>query len=945
MTTHRKRRPWSAALGATMLLWLALADHQAVEPECHTTAAALGVLWTGCRELRLSPRGEPEVCLIEPDRPRPFQAWVPSSISDPRVTVDGQVLPLGDPTEVDDGWSFSVELDHARHVELSGRLDGHSMVLLALDVELRPPLDPSFKPRLDDALDDQGARDALEQEVRRHRLEASSPEARLLYTEQLGQVLFDQGRLEDSAALALEAARMARDQGEPLRECARAWSASYLYGEALGRYAEARRVFEELCDYEASVPDVTMLNGYYVGLLQLHLGQLAQARRSIERALEIARRLRWSAWERTTINPLARVLASQGRFRWADQLLSRAEELVPAPDSINLLRRCEPLTNTLRQRGELALREARLLGRPFLLAREHLERARALYLDRTVCPEHPVVADSLAAVDITLARLDLYDGRPLDAKRRVDAIHPDRLTMESKVPWRLLQIELALERGATEQARGSLQALEAELHGALADAAEPEQRWRWFLLEARLHQAQGDLTGAIASLARAQAVLERAAEATRSTVEADRRGAMQREGSQLLVRLLLEAGQLEPALCAARISRIRGLVGMESGPTTRASVAEARRLRRARLHDYRWYDPHDVPTDVLMEIETGLDDLMTALPMSPRAVRCKDLPPPRPGEMSLLPFHDGKRWLGFAWADHGPPVVEPLSPSVAEGDPSARGEALLAPFAAMLAEATRLRVLLPSSFHDVSVPDLGWAGAPLGNAKAVVHGLDLPIVPRTASQRAAALVFSDPQWSLGQDLPELRDHFRRWAEHLERHGLPVVFDREPDEAASPPSASEVLQGTEGVQLALLYGFGGDEPGYYDLLADHEGAEPDQRSFVLAAAGLVRSDILLHQGRGPRHVILALCGSAEVDPYGVSGAVGLAQSYVQAGAEWAVGTAGPVDPRTMVLLTDVLIDAYASDPSADAMAKALQDAKRRIAAQQLPHGEQLRLWVP
>ena len=92
------------------------------------------------------------------------------------------------------------------------------------------------------------------------------------------------------------------------------------------------------------------------------------------------------------------------------------------------------------------------------------------------------------------------------------------------------------------------------------------------------------------------------------------------------------------------------------------------------------------------------------------------------------------------------------------------------------------------------------------------------------------------------------------------------------------------------------------------------------------------------------MILAHCHSATIDPYGISGAVGLAQSYVQAGSEWAVGTTSELHPTTVVRLVDALLDAYPEDASVESMARVLQRVEHRLVTEGSLDAGKLRLWV-
>src|SRR5690606_37339788 len=177
--------------------------------------------------------------------------------------------------------------------------------------------------------------------------------------------------------------------------------------------------------------------------------------------------------------------------------------------------------------------------------------------------------------------------------------------------------------------------------------------------------------------------------------------------------------------------------------------------------------------------------------------------------------------------------------------PDSLGDVLISPFARVLEGATTLRVLAPASMHELSFADLPWRGRPLGDRLAVAHALDLPSVPLVdRREQAAALVFSDPEKLLLSHYDVLSRRFDAWRTQLETTGHRVAYVLPP--AASSPSVSvqEILRGTAGVDLAVLYGFGAVQASYYDLLPTQAALrEPDQDGFGVGADVLSRSAIV------------------------------------------------------------------------------------------------------
>lgn len=945
---------WRHRLGPAMLLLIALWRHEGMPPAEPTEPAAppkaaptrvQGVLWAGCDEVRLAAReGEPSECVVmrgAAESPISLRVWLPSAVTEPVVTLDASPL-AADVAEVDDGGSLVLHPGRGGRLEISGKVNGTVEELLVLDLRLRPRPDLRLREQLDAAVGEPAAQAALAEQLRRDRSSTATPEARLLATRYLQYVTFDMGADRDAAALALEVADMARAQGLPLLECDVRWSASFILGEKLGDTEAALAAIGPRCGHGSAIPQVAMMGGYYEGVVAVSQGRYEDARRLLEQATLIARRLRWSTWEVIALNTLVETLAAQGRFAWARQVLERMQALELGGRDSSLLGRCEARARHALKLGELASREAELLGVAASAARDHWLESSKLYRDRQVCPDHPTVHDSLAWLDVELARLALDQGDLERAASLLDATH-EHIEPVVAARRRLLLAELAHARGATDTAWALLEELAVAVdRGALAGVG-PAERWQLHLTRARVLQGRGELRAALESLAKAQAELDEGRSAAPG-VESDRQAAMRRRSSQLLVRLLLDHGQARAASCVARVARARGLASWGMVPN-RLALHLVERWRDALYEGYEWYDPRDIPIDERLRVEATRRDVRAASATPPSPFECDQLPAPNPGEASLLYFHDGQQWLGFAWGATGRLVVKPLRPGPDGRAPMATGEALVSPFAEVLEGATRMRVLAPPVMADVSFADLEWNGRPLADAFAVAHAIDLPRPARAGDvETTATLVLSDPHRELHGTYEHLEQRFADWAKRLRAHGHRVTT-LVPPRTEEDLGRREILEGTRAVRLALLYGFGTTQPSYYDLVHGRgPAAEPDQDGFGVGVDALTRADVLLDDA-APRHVILAHCDSATVDPLGASGAIGLAQAYVQAGAEWAVGTHGVMDPRSMEEVVDVLLDEYVSGSSVEDIVAAVQLAKQRLAAKGFPDGERLRVWAP
>lgn len=959
------RERWKQWLGSASLLALALwrrdEPHGDDDPPLEAEPAAVvapaslppparpqGLLWIGCDEVEALPRaGEAIACGFTGARAS-LRLWLPSSVTESVVTLDGAPFAVTSDAQVDDGRSLLLQPDRGGRLTVVGKVEGGpAQELLRFDLRIRPRSDEELRTQLDAAVGDREGQARFVARLRAGLAGDLSPEQRLLHTRYLQYALFDMGEPRESVKLALDVADMARAQGELILECSSRWGASFVLGEQLGDERAAAAALVPACGRASPIPSVAMMGSYYEALGELRQGRYEDARRLLEGSVLVARRVRWSRWEIMALNSLIAALASQGRFEWARQALERLRELDVPNREAGLLDRCESQAHHWRKLGDLAARERELVGTTPVPPVELWLRARAVLRDRALCPEHPSVAASLVLLHIDLARAALEEGE-LDRAAGWLARVPHRgITPLAEARRRLLRAELELARGAVSVAQRRLEQLAHDIgRGHFGDALGPEDEWRVHLARARVHLARGERPGALAALARAQARLDER-RAALPGVESDRHAAMRRRSSQLVVRLLLDHGQVGPALCEARVARARGMWGWGTVPAeARRSAQAAERSRAALYEGYAWYDPRDIPIDERMRVEANQSDVLTTSASSPAPIACDLLPVPSPGEASLLYHHDGRSWVGFAWDATGRTRAQRLPPGPESRPPAVPAEALLSPFAEIVAQAARLRVLVPPVMRDVSFADVEWDGRRLGEVLAVAHAIDLPRLSSPAPAAATAtLVFSDPHKALMGRYDTLVPRFLEWGTRLEAKGFHLAHVIPPSRTNGHVSVREVMDAVRGVELALLYGFGSVHPTYYDRMRSAPLApEPDQDGFGAGADVLTRADVLLG-GPAPRHVILAHCDSATVDPSGLSGAVGLAQSYVHAGAEWALGAMGDVDPRSMEAIVDDVLEAYPRGSRVEDVAAALERAKLRLEDQGLPDGEALRLWVP
>jgi len=321
-----------------------------------------------------------------------------------------------------------------------------------------------------------------------------------------------------------------------------------------------------------------------------------------------------------------------------------------------------------------------------------------------------------------------------------------------------------------------------------------------------------------------------------------------------------------------------------------------------------------------------------ALDPGPSARVCERLPRVARGELHLhyMDLDDG--WVGFAEDDAGHVKVERLGPIALEGAAEREawprlGAALLAPFAAEIARAQRIRILPTGELTGVpfqALPVHGEHTAMLLELAEVRYGLDLPVVMPDAGARdpwaGEAMIVRPPS-----NLP-----------HAEAEGL---------------FTSAVLQG-KGWRVRMLEGDDARGKAVRDALPRVEllhyvgharSAGPSGWDSTLS---LARGDTLgigdvLALPRAPATVVLDGCETGLADPHALAGGMSLAYAFVLAGSRSVIATAGEVDDAAMAALMQALYGAVASGEAGD-VDEALHAAQRGE-----PHEDwlQVRSFVP
>lgn len=630
---------------------------------------------------------------------------------------------------------------------------------------------------------------------------------------------------------------------------------------------------------------------YYRGLLADKEGDYRTSFAEMQEAVKTAERVgldshRWMAEQK-----LALLLRAVGRSEDSARLFER-------------LRRMPHRSSPCRE-GQFLSNQAWTI----LLAREAGENAGdpAPLLESSLTAyescDHKDAGVKRTNVLINLALAHLQQGRLRAARDLLDRVR----SLEPHLPlpqelWRLdLLARVALGEGRAAEALRGFEELEA----LASTTGSVDDRLRAAFGQAQARQALGDRAAALATLDRAEDLLDGQSlqiplHEGRETFLATRQALV-----SLHVGLLLEEGRNGEALDVARQARSRILRQLERRSRL-ASLNEEQRSRwehllteyqakRADLEE-RAREEWRLPVDRrageraarLAEGEALKGILDQAFQVLEPPSKRTEIPAPRPGELILAyhPLRPG-RWVGFA-ADGRAVLVHlfDLPADLTDGEELSRR--LLLPFRYSVRQARRVRILASGPLQAVDFHALPFDGDVLLAGRPVVYGLDVQSAAAPAPVERRALLVADPH----SDLPGTRKEARMVRAVLES-GSPAWSVRELDQAQA--SATAVQEGLSGAGLlhyaghGAFSGFGGWDSGL--LLAG------DTR--------LTLGDVLV-LGRVPAWVVLAACDAGQSSSDTPIESLGLAHAFLLAGSRSVVASTRPADDRKV---PDFFADLY------------------------------------
>lgn len=691
-----------------------------------------------------------------------------------------------------------------------------------------------------------------------------------------------------------------------------AFALVFLLHQRSRRYSEARRVLDDVDGELAAYPDGRAREPLYRGQVAWEAGDTRTALRLLALAVARADRLGAEGIARAARQVRGMVMCNAGGTQSCVATLREAEHELTTAEGVTPCERAELAMGL----GYAELEAAQASGTNMASAGAADRRALGYlaagcpdaYL-QTVALEHLALADVLAG-NAAAARQHLDEAKAGTAEPRVsDALF-----------WTDVEARILASEGKREAA---LVAFDVERTKAVA-AARDGDVWRALVGRGRVLEEMNDTRRALDAYRAAEDVLEDALVAVpfgegRSSVSAE-----SNEGTDRATALLVKLGRDGEALDVVRRARSRlarslarsehvaALAGPERERWERAIAAykSAREALDAEAAgDWKMAKPAlDAAVSARKarhaQLRAALDDAMAII----GGAREERLPALPPAEL-VVAYVD----LGSSGGLRGFAVEGPSVRSFAVSR-----DAWLAPIAAELERAKRVRFLVDGAVASVDLHALPFHGHPLVAHVPVVYGMDLGALvpsapgasstsaPGGASARPVALVVADPTG----DLPSAREEGNAAFAHLaHRYEMRRLTGHE----ATAARVREALPG-----LAFLHYAG------HGVFAGHEGAES---ALPLAGGGALTVGDIFALRAAPAQVVLSGCEAGRQLGARDEGAAGMASAFLVAGAAQVVAPVRVVDDRAASVLVGDLHAALERDPEHDLVA-ALQAAQER-----------------
>jgi len=702
---------------------------------------------------------------------------------------------------------------------------------------------------------------------------------------------------------------LASASSKPMIAARAAGAACHIHYERaeLARAEPWCRRLSEAAEHE---PSLAATARYYDGLLAARAGDTHTSQGALEHAWRLASRVGNAELLAYVGGDWARVLAESGAVVDAQRVVEQLAVVADAPE-LSCTERALMRNNAAWT--SITLAQAGLEGElPYGL----LEAALADFAPGGACPS----AYDADNVRVNLALSYLLDDEPQQAAEIIDGLlvagDPGLAAWIDEVA---AHVDVALGRWANVSELGP------------ANTGDAALTWISTLRWAEQLERQGLNHAAIDAYASLEARLDDAVRSAGLAADHERLLTARAVSAVRLVELLVADGQIDLALCRARLAAARGVHvvdrrarASELTPDEREAWSTALRehsvlrasIERESVDD--WLLPADqlerarlARADRMRDADARVDTLLGA-PPTPR--NCDDLIAPTAARPLLVAFPGDDATLLFVASGDSTRLVR------APGRPDAAvlGEHLR-PALAALTDAERLTVVAAGDAAAIRFHALGSADDPITPELPFAYGLDLAPRRTPIESPRAALIFADPSGDLSA-----AEHEADVVEHsLVPRGWNVQIHRR--EAAT---LEALVVGLEGVTLFHYAGHGERAAKPWDAaLRLHDGA------------ALRVGDVLLLPIVPPR-VVLAGCHTGARDPESLTGGLSLGRAFLLAGAEEVLVTDTEVPDTLTAAMTSALYELGAPED----LARALSRAQHRLAASGTAGGEAFRVLV-
>jgi tetratricopeptide (TPR) repeat protein len=747
-------------------------------------------------------------------------------------------------------------------------------------------------------------------------LEDTDPQRNTQGARVLARIHRARGKTDEAIALLRASIEHERETGDVSDEMQDRFALAYTLLYGLRSFSEARKALDDAAPVESLHPESKVTASYYRGLIAYETGDLRAALRLFRESAQGAERLGMTDHRRDVVQLLADVLSSLGRY---DEASEQVRSLT------SLVRGAPPCQRALFL-NNLAWIALRTPEPDRALIDAQLREALGLFHKECPLPgEAGNVATNLAIA--MWERGDAAASTQFLKEARASSPTPDP---RNALWWTTIEGNLALEQKRTREALAHFTRLE----DLGATSSMPEASLEGALGRAKSLAQLGDVAQARTAFARVDRLLDTwslevpLGEGRGTFLQRHERAGQARIGFLLAAAARAPSNAertelLREAIDASRASHAR-IVRFLQSPDRIAALSDLDRKtwetalaayqdRRASLAAEAaedWRRPKDELTKILAKREAAHRELRSALEATlarvnaavPSAQVDTAIPP---GELRVHYVRGEEGWAALT-SDEAHVAAHALGDVAFDADHRTLGQRLLAPLARDIASAKRIRIATHGPLRNVDFHALDLDGKPLIAHKPVVYAVDAP--PRAAHHTATsrALVVGDPRGDLGS----ARKEAQVVSETLRAKGWTV---RESLGTAATLEAVRAAIASPDLQLLHYAGHG--------VFEGHDGWES---GLPLASGSWLTIGDVLALPRVPPRVVLSGCETAK----GASSsapALGIAQSFVAAGAREVVAATRPVDDTLAAqVVSRVMASLDASVDLATALARAQAD---------------------